>query len=68
MVLACKQCGASATVVDGNVTRKCGHDEAGVTADLSATCYGESGCAGHSSVFVLRFLQSLRELFSKLSR
>ncbi|CAB4151199.1 hypothetical protein UFOVP591_5 [uncultured Caudovirales phage] len=41
----CKECGVAVIVLNGQVIRPCEHKEAGVTADCSATCYGESKVA-----------------------
>jgi hypothetical protein len=39
---SCKECGARVVVTDGVITRDCQHHDAGVTTELTATCYGES--------------------------
>lgn len=39
-MLTCKKCGASVVTPEN---RACGHNDAAVTASLSATCYGEGG-------------------------
>jgi hypothetical protein len=36
----CKECSGPAEMVDGKINRDCGHNEAGITADISATLYG----------------------------
>ena len=40
--LKCAECGEPATVENGEVKRTCGHDAAGVTADIEAVAYGQS--------------------------
>lgn len=40
--LKCSECGAPATVEDGQLVRTCEHDGP-VTADLSAVVYGDGG-------------------------
>lgn len=41
-VYTCADCGMGVIIHDGAIIRACGHEEAAVTASLSATCYGES--------------------------
>jgi hypothetical protein len=38
----CAECEMAVILHEGNVIRACPHKEAGVTASLSATCYGEA--------------------------
>lgn len=46
VVYRCAQCKAPANVTDGLIVRDCGHDTAGVTADLSATMKGIGSLEG----------------------
>lgn len=39
----CAECGGSVTVIDGEFNRPCGHDEAGIIADMKAVTYGVGG-------------------------
>jgi hypothetical protein len=45
MNLCCTACGAEATSKDGSIARKCCHAEAPVTAEMTATVFGESSVA-----------------------
>jgi hypothetical protein len=38
----CGECGGTVTVTDGTIIRACGHDQAAVKVNLSATVYGLS--------------------------
>lgn len=38
----CAVCGVKVEVIEGKFVRPCEHQEAGVTASMSATAYGES--------------------------
>lgn len=38
----CAVCGVKVEVIDGEFVRPCDHKDAGVTASMSATAYGES--------------------------
>jgi hypothetical protein len=39
----CAECSALVVVVDGQIIRVCGHDEAAVIADASAVASGSGG-------------------------
>jgi hypothetical protein len=41
-VYRCAECEMPVIFHNGAVIRACAHQEAGVTASISATCYGES--------------------------
>lgn len=40
----CGKCSRPVIISGGEIVRACGHDDAGVTADISAVAYGKSHC------------------------
>jgi hypothetical protein len=42
VIYTCTECAMPVIMLDGNIIRACEHKEAGVAAEMSATCYGES--------------------------
>jgi hypothetical protein len=67
MKLTCKQCGAAVRQDGDAIIRDCVHDEAGVTAELSATCYGEGGANGDVGSWLSRFTAGLRNAARSLN-
>lgn len=59
----CKECGAAATVVDGEVRRTCAHVGSTIIAERTSTLYGDGGVApaGRS-----RILERVRQLLRRV--